>query len=667
MNIGVVIALIKQLAPKADPSVIAQAVDDYLDAHPEIEVADGSITEAKLAEEVANQLEEIPGIKNALQVLEPSASNSDIGKMLKVKTVSGGKVTEYEFGEGGGTVDPSAIAEAVDDWLDEHPEATTTVEDGSVTLPKLSNDMQTKFNAVVEEVHDPATNFINYDNVGEGYIKSDGTPKTSGNWHNTGYVELVAGESYFFSGLYSGSSGYYAWYADDKSFISFGSTELTNPFVVPSGAKYGRFSKNGNITTGVWIAKTNSEPSAYGTMLDSPMLLKKNQGSANAGKPMEVSNDGTVKPSETDYAKSKLWKKGNLYKASEMVQGKYIYKTGAESSNEGYSCTPFLPVSGTVYLQNSFSYTYYAFYNENKQLVASYETLGDLAQYTPGIKYVNVPSGAVYARFSYNGSPHDYLFISCDPELPYDFDMFSVDKVYPNTFNPDNPCDYSGKSVGIFHKCACVGDSLTYGTFDYDEGATINVPNMATLAEMYSYPTQLTKLTGIETVNLGDASETWKTWYEAHGSYDYTGCDMVIIHLGVNDAAKGKSDEETEEYMIELIDTIKASVMNIKIFVCTLTPQFSNDRFPAYPLKSQLIRDVYEANYGSDPDVFLLDMETYSHVRRYTSYVAGHMTALGYQRWAQDCANYISWIIDNNMRDFRFVQFIGSDRTYSGD
>ena len=37
------------------------------------------------------------------------------------------------LGEGG-------IAEAVDAWLDAHPEATTTVQDNSVTLAKLASD-----------------------------------------------------------------------------------------------------------------------------------------------------------------------------------------------------------------------------------------------------------------------------------------------------------------------------------------------------------------------------------------------------------------------------------------------------------------------------------------------------------------------------------------------
>ena len=39
------------------------------------------------------------------------------------------------------SIDPEDIATAVDDWLDEHPEATTTVEDGSITRAKLNSGL----------------------------------------------------------------------------------------------------------------------------------------------------------------------------------------------------------------------------------------------------------------------------------------------------------------------------------------------------------------------------------------------------------------------------------------------------------------------------------------------------------------------------------------------
>ena len=37
--------------------------------------------------------------------------------------------------------DPATIKASVEDWLDDHPEATTTVEDGSITKAKLHDDL----------------------------------------------------------------------------------------------------------------------------------------------------------------------------------------------------------------------------------------------------------------------------------------------------------------------------------------------------------------------------------------------------------------------------------------------------------------------------------------------------------------------------------------------
>lgn len=102
-ELGTVVALIKSMSG-ADPEVIEQAVQDWLDDHPEATttVQDGSITEAKLAQDVLADLAEIDTLSEAIVPLTPAATSGDVGKFLKAKTVSGGKVTEYEFGSGSG-------------------------------------------------------------------------------------------------------------------------------------------------------------------------------------------------------------------------------------------------------------------------------------------------------------------------------------------------------------------------------------------------------------------------------------------------------------------------------------------------------------------------------------------------------------------------------------
>ena len=61
---------------------------------------------AASAQEAENVLDSIPedysALSNAVSTLQPPATNADIGKALIVKTVAGGKASEYEFGEAGG-------------------------------------------------------------------------------------------------------------------------------------------------------------------------------------------------------------------------------------------------------------------------------------------------------------------------------------------------------------------------------------------------------------------------------------------------------------------------------------------------------------------------------------------------------------------------------------
>ena len=73
-----------------------------------------------------------------------------------------------------GAPDPAAIEGAVSDWLDEHPEATTTVEDGAITKAKLDSDLQ----GTVDDVGDlkSQTDYIQYGDVCSiGDLEENGT------------------------------------------------------------------------------------------------------------------------------------------------------------------------------------------------------------------------------------------------------------------------------------------------------------------------------------------------------------------------------------------------------------------------------------------------------------------------------------------------------------
>lgn len=74
---------------------------------------------------------------------ESGADNSKVPKPVTNPDGSSGQVLKSN-GDGttvwgdAATIPPETISSAVDDWLDEHPEAVTTVEDGSITKVKLA-------------------------------------------------------------------------------------------------------------------------------------------------------------------------------------------------------------------------------------------------------------------------------------------------------------------------------------------------------------------------------------------------------------------------------------------------------------------------------------------------------------------------------------------------
>ena len=197
---------------------------------------------------------------------------------------------------------------------------------------------------VLYKTHDPSTNYIDVSKVEKGYINNSGKIVTSSNWHNTGAISLSTGVAYYFHGLYDGSSGYYAFYDENNDVVEVGTSELPNPFTIPNGAIYGRFSKDGTFDGSEWIYTENEAPPECSYIDDSKIFVRKNQGIKNAGKLLAVGENGDVVPisQDTDYASRAVWLIGNLYHEAELIEGKYIYKNGKEQSYTGYYCTPFL-------------------------------------------------------------------------------------------------------------------------------------------------------------------------------------------------------------------------------------------------------------------------------------------------------------------------------------
>lgn len=364
---------------------------------------------------------------------------------------------------------------------------------------------------------------------------------------------------------------------------------------------------------------------------------------------------------EASKISKQLYLAKNLLDTNTMENG-YIDASGYPHSGNGLKYTDFIPVNGShVYCYNPVYNQYFAFYDENKAPIATYSTLSAMTKVYGTNLLFDCPilQGAAYFRCTYSTGNIDGAWISLTAEKPYAIDKYSVDAVFPETMNPANPCDYSELSIRTFHKIACIGDSITYGGMNYSVPTGGVSPVNVNLSQWYSYPTKLKEITGVETTNFGTSGLDSEQWYDAYKDTDFSGYDCAIIHLGINDSAHHITDEATITAIGNIITMLKSASKDIRIFVCNVIAAYDGE---GYQAKGNLIKN-YAASLN-DPYVIPLDLAAYSHVRPLTSYVAGHLTALGYYMMAYDLARYISWYIDHNKRNFQFVQFIGTDAVY---
>ena len=70
---------------------------------------DTTLSTPGMAADAAATGEAVAGLSSQISVLEPTATSADIGKALIVKTVESDKVTEYEFGDAGGSASSDIV------------------------------------------------------------------------------------------------------------------------------------------------------------------------------------------------------------------------------------------------------------------------------------------------------------------------------------------------------------------------------------------------------------------------------------------------------------------------------------------------------------------------------------------------------------------------------
>lgn len=103
------------------------------------------------------------------------------------------------------SVDPSAIQSSVEGWLDDHPEATTTVQDGSITKAKLDSSLQQTVDDVgdLKSIVDNTTEIIYGTNLADPSLMEEDTGISG--YSVTDYIPVSKGDVVYSTRVSSGT------------------------------------------------------------------------------------------------------------------------------------------------------------------------------------------------------------------------------------------------------------------------------------------------------------------------------------------------------------------------------------------------------------------------------------------------------------------------------
>lgn len=335
------------------------------------------------------------------------------------------------------------------------------------------------------------------------------------------------------------------------------------------------------------------------------------------------------------------------------TKGSYICITDGKVTalSNDYSYTDYIDITDldNVFMNITEYYDYragIAFYDENKNFISGIGCDGIGANPNLGqIKEVQLKG--------------QYMRLTCKTSYINNFRLYTSLKQIVKTINGTyknskdiNPCFYNGNLnlIKMFNKVACIGDSYTEGSIEYK---TSNGQTLQSIDKRYSYPTQLSKIANIETVNLGHAGYTTSQWYNKYKDTDLSGYDCAIIFLGINDWYGNSGRLDTNAYT-NIINKLRTDNKNIPIFCVTITQNYSGSACNL----NNAIREV-----GTNNNCYIIDLGQYSDWGTNSKWLNGsHPNAYGYYHNAEMINSYINYIIENNKADFYNLSFVGTDK-----
>ena len=417
-------------------------------------------------------------------------------------------------------VSDAQIAGAVAGWLEEHPEATTTVADHSLDPNK--NTWMRKIGPI--NLYNPA------ETVAKTEIIDNGDEVSSTYMSCTGYIPVTPGVY-----VATGAPWYYAIYKADKTFIKrFGaSNSAVFDLSAQPEAAYLRLMYYGVPNASTFMVCRDALPDAF-VAYDDPdntrtditdETVKRGIGRAAAehidkeGLVVDLVHEHALSPSKVSaFDEYQI----NLFDSSKMEEGA-VGSNGGDVAYDGNYRSPYIPVEeGKTY----YLYTPEAMGTHFTSWIYDADK-NPIERIPEGTNPVTVTSGigAAYMRI---GS------VSAESVVSEGTPSVTTIPHIPSIRMRDDACriDLMAHLLGTYGKRVyCIGDSITAG---YSESGRVTTPWPMILNRDYRYNATNYGITGttLATTKANSMSERLK-------SYDPNGCDVCLVMGGFNDGGEG--------------------------------------------------------------------------------------------------------------------------------
>lgn len=431
--------------------------------------------------------------------------------------------TKYEFDEASSTwnavgLTPDEIKAEIDAWLDDHPEATTTVQDGAITYAKLDASLQQKaddVSSLKSAIFYGATLASSKWEIG-GFVDATGDTNTSNTrLHTAGYIPreftFVTPSSGYDVIAYGWSNGTYLGAWQGSSFAKSGVAWKSN---VDLNAVY---------AAGATDVKIAARKQNNGTMSTSDGETYNFDASNIKKLTAEVSEINSIYPVKNGYVNRTNGELSNSdqYRRTDLVAVEsgfkyyftgrtYYFAAGAAYDSDGAYIDALLPDGG--------SGTTYTNYLLTLPANTAYIAVCSLPSVDLELKGVTTIQNTVEA------------LISADGELSNRID--GLNNYVRNEWELTTP--------SLFERIGVCGDS-------YSAGAIYGVPGTATAHYSISWPEILGRrngITGIPYAYIGASAGGWLV--NENGLLKLkadTPCNLYIIALGINSEDVGSIDD----------------------------------------------------------------------------------------------------------------------------